>query len=48
MREITLFLHSQKIQRPKPIISSAILSIAGGLRSALCLLNSMRRAHGHK
>ena len=48
MREITLFLHSQKIQRPKPIISSAILSLAGGLRSALCFFNSLRRAHGHK
>jgi hypothetical protein len=24
------------------------LSLAGGLRSALCLFNSLRRAHGHK
>ena len=27
MREITLFLHSQKIQRPEPIVSSAILRL---------------------
>lgn len=35
MREITLFLHSQKIQRPRPVISAAITSLASGLRSAL-------------
>jgi hypothetical protein len=44
MREITLFLHSQKIQRPKPIISTAIMSLAGGLRSALGFLNGLRRS----
>jgi len=44
MREITLFLHSQKIQRPRPIISTAITSLASGLRSALCLLGGLRRA----
>jgi hypothetical protein len=44
MREITLFLHSQKIQRPRPIISTAIMSLAGGLRSALGVLNGLRRS----
>lgn len=44
MREITLFLHSQKIQRPKPIISTAIMSLARGLRSALGFLSGLRRS----
>jgi hypothetical protein len=48
MREITLFLHSQKIQRPRPIISAAIMSLASGLRSALELLSGLRRTHGGK
>ena len=48
MREITLFLHSQKIQRPKPIITTAIASLAERLRIALCLLSGRRRAHGVK
>ncbi len=43
MREITLFLHSQKIQRPRPIIATAITGLAGGLRSALEALNGLRR-----
>ena len=41
MREITVFLHSQKIQRPEPILSNAIMRLAGGVRSALSVL-----AHG--
>lgn len=45
MREITLFLHSQKIQPPKPVLSTALTSLVGGLRSALSLLNGLRRAH---
>lgn len=48
MREITLFLHSQKIQRPRPVISTVIMSLAGGLRSALCFLSSLRRTHRDK
>ncbi len=48
MREITLFLHSQKIQRPRPVISTAITSLAGGLRSALEILNGLRRTHSGK
>jgi hypothetical protein len=48
MREITLFLHSQKIQPPRPVISTAITSLASGLRSALCLLGSLRRAQNGK
>ena len=44
MREITLFLHSQKIQRPRPVISTAIAGLANGLRSAFCLLCGLRRA----
>ena len=43
MREITLFLHSQKIQPPRPVISTAVTSLASGLRSALCLLCGLRR-----
>ena len=35
MREITVFLHSQKINRPEPVISKAILRRAAGLRSVL-------------
>jgi len=46
MREITLFLHSQKIQRPKPVISTAIMTLAGGLRNALGFLNGLRRSQG--
>ena len=45
MREITLFLHSQKIQPPRPVISTAITSLVSGLRNALCLLGGQRRAH---
>ena len=41
MREITMFLHTQKIQRPEPILSNAIMRLAGGVRSALSVL-----AHG--
>lgn len=48
MREITLFLHSQKIQRPRPVISTALSSLAGGLRSALGLLSGLRRPHADK
>jgi hypothetical protein len=48
MREITLFLHSQKIQRPRPVISTAISNLASGLRSALCLLGGLRRAQCNK
>lgn len=33
MREITVFLHSQKINRPEPVISKAILRLAAGLRA---------------
>jgi len=35
MREITLFLHSQKIQRPKPVLSTAIKGLIRSFRSAL-------------
>ena len=48
MREITLFLHSQKIERPKPVISAAILSLAGGLRSALEALSGLCRTNSGK
>lgn len=42
MREITLFLHSQKIQRPEPVISRAILRLAAGLRSVFTSLGHSR------
>ena len=48
MREITLFLHSQKIQRPRPVISTAIMNLAGGLRSALEVLSGLRRSNNGK
>ncbi len=48
MREITLFLHSQKIERPKPVISTAITTLAGGLRSALEALSGLRRTNSGK
>ncbi len=35
MREVTLFLHSQKIQRPEPVISMAMARLATGMRSIL-------------
>lgn len=43
MREITLFLHSQKIQRPEPVISTALQRLAAGLRSAVASLTQGRR-----
>ncbi len=42
MREITLFLHSQKIQRPEPVISTAVLKLAAGLRAVIA---GLRPAH---
>lgn len=35
MREVTLFLHSQKIQRPEPVLSMAMARLATGMRSLL-------------
>lgn len=43
MREITLFLHSQKIQRPEPIVSSAILRLMAGLRTVIAGLTQGNR-----
>ena len=45
MREITLFLHSQKIQKPEPIVSTAIARLVAGLRAlATTLANGPRAA----
>ena len=44
MREITLFLHSQKIQKPEPIISTAIARLVAGLRTLAASLTSGHRA----
>jgi hypothetical protein len=45
MREITLFLHSQKIQKPEPIVSTAIARLVAGLRTlAAALANGPRAA----
>jgi hypothetical protein len=41
MREITLFLHSQKIQRPKPALATAIKGLIRGFRSALSVIKSL-------
>lgn len=46
MREITLFLHSQKIQRPEPVISTAVLKLAAGLRAVIAGLRPAHRATG--
>jgi hypothetical protein len=35
MREVTLFLHSQKIQRPEPFLAAAMARLATGMRSVL-------------
>jgi hypothetical protein len=43
MREITVFLHSQKINRPEPVISRAILRLAAGLRSVFSSLGQGSR-----
>ena len=43
MREITLFLHSQKIRRPEPVISTAVLRLAAGLRAIFASLTQGRR-----
>ncbi len=40
MREITLFLHSQKIQRPKPVLSLTIKGLLRGFRAALTAIKS--------
>lgn len=41
MREITLFLHSQKIQRPKPALFTAIKGLIRGFKSALTAIKSL-------
>lgn len=38
MREITLFLHSQKIQKPEPIVSMAVARLIAGLRTFVASL----------
>lgn len=48
MREITLFLHSQKIQRPEPIISNAVLRLAAGLRSVVASLTQASLTQGRR
>ncbi len=44
MREITLFLHSQKIQKPEPIVSKAIARLVAGLRTMAASLTNGPRA----
>ena len=43
MREVTLFLHSQKIQRPEPVLSVAMARLATGMRSDYRLAMDVRR-----
>ena len=45
MREVTLFLHSQKIQWPEPVLSVAMARLAIGMRSILSgLVRGVRAA----
>jgi hypothetical protein len=44
MREITLFLHSQKIQKPEPIVSMAVARLIARLRSLMATLGRNSRA----
>ena len=45
MREVTLFLYSQKIQRPEPVLSVAMARLAIGMRSILSgLVRGVRAA----